>query len=658
MKLQCTIAAAASTSVSSPMSTILSTDAILSPDVMQHRLHHLPISPLSMAQHKSSIAVFSSFPWSLDAPYETQRQPMTPISDSDADAQLAAIHVRSSLLGLDFTKIPACFAPPGFAPVFASPSGCMDHPDIPSDWARLKNKKKSKSSEAKTSSKSKSKSQEPRHAPPATKQTWQATETYKPQPETQSMISESKSSFGYSWNVRSSQDSGSGPGRKLSLLSSRKAKPQNLKELPPKRPEEALSHKFLHAKHPDLSNLDELNPREPVFAQQPLSPLDPPQMSYRSESVSQPSTPNWMDRGQRRQDEQMRYNQDRQVQPSGPHANAPMQQYHQGHSQQSPQQQHMDPEMALFAAATSGLSPDHPQNRWNPVMADGRPPLPPIPQQHQRYPSNVSQRHHSMSSSSTHSVPMVSDPQPRPGESQDAMRAYSTLSGLPKSAPDLSATRNNNAFPPGHPLARWTTQSSFSSRGSSESARGSSYEMPLPQRLEQQASQASRTLEVSRQPVSPLTPESILRPVSPLSPEPPLPSRPSYSSSSPRPSMQASRSLEIPRVPSRPVSPANGQDAAWIQRNVSQLTLDTTVSPASNTGRDIRDSMVSAISPCDVSPIGEEDLAAEGGLSPLDQDDLPDYKSSQNEMQFRRQRENERRAEELRRRWEASTGGR
>ncbi|KAF2220453.1 hypothetical protein BDZ85DRAFT_321241 [Elsinoe ampelina] len=661
MRLHCTIAAAASTSASSPLSAMLQTDLTLTPDAVLATPRLYPLSPLSIAQSQSPSAVFSSFPWSKEAPYPVRHNPLTPTSDFMPDSHSALLDVQAGALGLDFSRIPACFAPPGFVPLFTATSECMDHPDIPSDFARLKNKKKSKTSDSKSSSKAKTKASEPRHAPPPpSKQPWQATETFQPRVEAQSMISESKG-FGYSWNVRSSQDSSSGPGRKLSLLSSRNPKPQNLKDLPAKRPEEALSHKFLHAQHPDLTNLAELKPREPIFAQQPLSPLEPPQMPYRSESYrsdtsSQPSTPSWMDRGQRRHDEQMRYTQDRQGSQSGQQPNPQVQQYHQGYPQQYLPQQPMDPEMALFAAATSGLSPDHPQNRWNSTHAN-QPPLPPLPTSHQRYPSTVSQRQHSTSSSSAHSVPMISESQARPGESQDAARAYSSLTGLPKSAPDLPTTRNANTFPPGHPLARWATQSSFSSRGSSESARGSSYDMPLPQRLEQQASQASRSLDVSRQPVSPLTPESILRPVSPLSPEPPLPSQRSFPSSSPRPSLQANRSLDIPRVPSRPVSPANDEEAAWLQRNVSALTIDTgAVSPPSNVGRDIRDSMVSAISPCDVSPIGEEDFAAEGGLSPLDQDDLPDYKASQSEMQVRRQRENERRAEELRRRWEASTG--
>ncbi|TKX18205.1 hypothetical protein C1H76_9678 [Elsinoe australis] len=633
-----------------------------------------------MSDFQSPISTFSSLPWSSDSPHFATTRPITADpSDLTPEHQTfdhSTIHVQAGALGLDFPKIPACFAPLGSVPVSTNTASCMDHPDIPSDFLRLKNKKKSKASDSKHSTSSKSNSasktsstakvrpSEPRHASSSSKQSWTAPEPYQQQVETQSMISESKG-FGYSWNVRSSQESGGGPGRKLSLLSSRKPKPQNLKEVPQKRPDEALSHKLLTAKHPDLSNVMELGIKEPIFPSQPLSPLEEPRMLHQrtdSSSISsQPGTPSWMDRGQRRYDEQMRYTQPQQpsqnAQPGQP-PNIHTQQYPQGYPQQYVPQQHIsqeqfDPEMALFAAATSGLSPDRQQNRWTAEQ----PPLPPIPSSHQHYPSTASQRHHSTSSSSAYSVPVVSDPQPRPGESQEALRAYHTLTGLPKSVPDLPATRNPpaNSFPPGHPLARWTTQSSYSSRGSSESARASSYEAPHPPRPDQQP---SRSLDVHRPLVSPLTPENMHRPVSPISPEHTTQSHPSYSSSESRPSMQHSRSLDMPRVPSRPVSPNQDSDAAWMQRNVSALTLNTTVSPSSAIGRDdVRNSMVSAISPCDVSPIDENDvLGADGALSPLDDDELPDYKTSQVEQQFRRQRENERRAEELRRRWEASTG--
>ncbi|PNS16399.1 hypothetical protein CAC42_133 [Sphaceloma murrayae] len=556
----------------------------------------------------------------------------------------------------------------------------MDHPDFPDSFKQLKARKKKAKADAKNAASSKSKPvpPEPRQAPPSTKQPWTASEDYLQAAETKSMISESRG-FGYSWNVRSSrssQDSGSGPGRKLSLLSSKKNKLPPLKQPPPKRPDEALSHKILTARHPDLMIGKEMGIKEPVFAQ-PLSPLEEPQFTYRPNSMSQPGTPGLVDWNERRHDESARYAHTPQASQSSQQMAVQLQQYPQEYQQQQQQQhpshhhqyQHHhphqysqqyppEPEMALFAAATSGLSPDRaPANRWKPVMAD-RAPLPPMPASHQRYPSVASQRHNSTSSSSAYSMP-VADPQPRTVESQEALRAYQPLTGLPKSAPDLSATRNPaTSYPPGHPLARWTTQTSFSSRDSSESARGSAYEMPTShlQRMEQQA--ASRSLDVPRGPVSPLTPDSILRPVSPLEPE--IRPAPSFSSSDTRPSIHTSHSMDLSRVPSRPVSPADDMGSLrFLQRNVSALTIDTGVSPSTGFGGEatnVRNSVVSAISACDVSPIGDDDLVSDPSMSPLDESDLPTYQSSQEEMQWRRRREDERRAEELRRRWEASTG--
>lgn len=256
-----------------------------------------------------------------------------------------------------------------------------------------------------------------------------------------------------------------------------------------------------------------------------------------------------------------------------------------------------------------------------------------------------------------------------PGQSEESLRAYRTLTGLPKSAPDLTNNRVSQPypFPPGHPLARWATQSSISSQGSGSSTRGSMYEqIPLPPQSHPQAAAPTTTIAAAaataqnaqtsqggeQRPSRSL--DKPRSPVSPLSPPPNREQRTSQQSVAPPenlPQAPPIRPLEMPiQIPSRDVSP----EPSWLNRRVSALTIDTGATPQGADRPNARNSIVSAMSTHDdVSPIDA------GDLSPLEpEEDLPDYATSQVEMQRFRQQENERRAQELQRRWMASTGGR
>ncbi|KAF2153996.1 hypothetical protein K461DRAFT_267076 [Myriangium duriaei CBS 260.36] len=335
----------------------------------------------------------------------------------------------------------------------------------------------------------------------------------------------------------------------------------------------------------------------------------------------------------------------------------------------------------LFATATSGLAP-------NQAQPDPERSIYPHSLEHHGLPASLvpgsgasasSYRHHSASSGSVYSV--VADPEERytTAPPEIPAKAEQRLVTLPRSAPDLLTARQvrSTSVPHGHLLTKLATNSSHSSHGSRTSPNDSLslYEQPSPPAPQRQSSQPSTPLDYRQQrPVSPIadiqqphtshmqafyTPtdesraETLLtatgRPTHQIS-------HASLATSEDRVSFSIADSTDgIPFIPSRSVSPMPN-----LQQDMTSLSIDTGAPRMSpNFASNYRQSAVSALSNYeidrfnhDVSPIDE------GDVSPLDQDELPDYATSQEEMARIRQIENERRARELQALWLASNAGR
>lgn len=228
----------------------------------------------------------------------------------------------------------------------------------------------------------------------------------------------------------------------------------------------------------------------------------------------------------------------------------------------------------------------------------------------------------------------------------------SSVSSLTKPTLDLqtAAQPTTGAMSPTHPLTRIVTTGSLSSKDGGVSPLGSIslYDEPSPPLFHLQSPHSSEFHSASISPdeyprglpstLSFFTESDISRPVSPEAPE-----------ASDDHTLTATRQLE---VPSRSVSPL-----PTMQQMRANLALDSP-SPIHDGGfsNNYRHSAVSALSDYydhdygahEVSPLDGDDGA------PWRREELPDYKTSQQDTVRTKQLENERRAQELQALWAAS----
>ena len=225
----------------------------------------------------------------------------------------------------------------------------------------------------------------------------------------------------FSWRLQGSskkKDESAPPlERRRSILQSPKRKPAPLKEPvePPKEPkrEDSLDPAFLAREYPQLS------PYAPDTTFESYLGVDFAR-HHSIRSVSQPNTPSWAARDQKRHDANL------QIQPSPPLPRT---------SKEGREQFDGETELALFAAATSGLSPDQPFGQQPLTRAQ------PI-----RQCSDTARR-------PRQAPPIVS---PQSSETPKSLHALTGLAQLPLSASDLNFPRPSNTLtiPSGNIVAR------------------------------------------------------------------------------------------------------------------------------------------------------------------------------------------------------------
>jgi len=561
------------------------------------------------------------------------------VLESRADAYDHSACYRSLTPAIvDFTDIPLCFAPPYTLPFYSKSAdtlSCMDHPDLPAGL-RLPRKTKSRRSSRSdrdvrldshctpsiTSAGSGEKRPRsslsfdqrmsntqnfaihPAVAPldPGLQHRQQAIDSYlPPQPQKDAV-----------------------PRRRFTLLS-RKSKLLSIKtslDEAPARQQQAQRHpvtrmdsRLMHGK-PDLP---------PSANTSIITPAVSVQDGASAKSLSPPSTPGFM----RRLIERI------ETAP-GPRTPSPMLSF-----QDSPKPVEANlaepQDLALFAAATAGLSPEQPFG---------------AAQMRQYVPLSQPRYRYTTSKSYTSSVPLALSPsrnQPPSSLSQGSGSlsipassfdyGSASSSGGSRSRPSVprmssdTGPRGTEVLSQSNPLPTLDTSSSRECNASRRRGPNGS---------------ASRSIGVPR------PSEPVMQDVPPM----PFGSRP-VRLPSPTPLMQTSSHLQVQTqqqiksspansLAARPVmSPISPPDTAipWLDDNISTLTVDTLAYR--------HNPRISAIST--LSSIS----ALDGGVSPIDPEDdceLPDYRTSQEEMARMRQFENARRAQELQRRWIMSRG--
>ena len=544
---------------------------------------------------------------------------------------------------VDFTNIPLCFAPPYTIP-FLSKSAetlpCMDHPDLPAgmrmprkkkDNLPCKNDRNERDSRYPPSIKSNGFGEKRPQSPALSDGRNSNAQTFSTHPAIAPLDSGLPTTYNRHnpWESYNQPPKDTVPQRRFTLLS-RRSKPWSTRTSLDKAPVAQPPHQS-QAQHQSLTQLESKVVHGKSF---------PPPAAYGStiavavstnddvaqKSRSPPSTPGFMRRLKDRIENAPR--------PRTPSPTFPYQGLPQSRGTNHPE----TGDLALFAAATAGLSPEQPF----------------VPGQiRQQVPLSQPKHRYSTSKSYTSQVPLPLSPSRKLSTSSSSHRTPSIVTSsfdresagssvghqsrpsLPRMSSD-SGPRGSHVLPYSNPLSRRGTQSS---RGSSASRDG------LPRR-----SSASRSLDVPRQ-------------SEPEIPDIPLPNplgSPQMRDHSPAPRSQTPSHLQVqtqlnskplpppPTIAAPVPSPISPPDTAipWLHENVSALSVDATA--YRHNPRISAISTLSGISGLDggVSPIDPED----------DFDDLPDYRSSQEEMARMRQLENARRAQELQRRWMESRG--
>jgi len=555
----------------------------------------------------------------------------------------------------EFAKLPICFAPPYLLPKASEPV-CMDHPDIPADWKKLPKKSSNKEHRSNSryagsvaSSTTSQKSGKEARSPPSSQSHFGNTATAFGT--TATAYRAPIQQYGYSWMVHPQEERAPLPERRGSLL--RKPKPQSTKS-----PKEN----------------DYITPRlipTQVSAMQPYNhgtaiTTD----DVATQATSPPTTSSWLPlRNRKRHEMDMRLKSPVASVPSDPpRLNSPSFEE--------------DGDLALFAAATSGLSPDQPFR--TPKVTYARKPSASSSSsysQHTTSQSTSSDRQPSFSSISQYTRSELVSPI---ADTPTTIRAYHSLASLPQSAPDSPPSRNaSDVFPPCHPLARWATTSTQVSAASIRSGH-SDHSVPsmhsedvTPQSpwSRSVSGTTSKSLDVPRTSVVPPMPSRSFDHPRPLASHPaiitsgpqnpaalvlPPPARPEalilQTHDHVQPPQSSPRSLRIPCSANSMINRPVSRDMTFLDDRSSSCTdTNIPVSSLDENSRSHRNSMISALS-------GISDNSAFEGVSPIDKEDdpdrgdLPSYGQSQEEMARRKQDENTRRARELQRRWAQSTG--
>ena len=551
----------------------------------------------------------------------------------------------------------------------------MDHPDLPADLALLKRHKNNKKASSKHgdptfrgngSSKSTSSNEKISGSKAISYSQWPSQpKSFAPHPAVVPLEPAApEHQYGYSWRLHP-QPEYNKPDRRSPLFGSRRGKPQTLR----KSSDESSHSQRSQSNRPQLQSPSQSQyHQQQSFQVQPLSPSSSPpdnrshtgsyapHAEYESpddvglrvqgvpQSQTQPATPTWLVRGNKRAEELLRMQQHDIVPP------VPWQLP----NTVPPEGPKDDDDLMLFAAATAGLSPEQP------FLAN---------QKHQNIPQRPLRQQTSSSSSShiglgsaaisrqvsTSSFPSISASNLTPSvttSSAEQERPPSQrsgqglgLGGLPNSAPELPTIRQTHV---GHTHPNRTINASVNTI---------EYKTPSQHR----STSGSKSLDVPRQMRPSISNDTPL-------PQPLFSNPPNIRASTGRTTSQESKSPSPPTTGTplsvRAVSPT----LPWTHHtNVSAVSLDTPVLSADNnrsgSGSDARrpNPRISAISTVSAVSLLEED----GGVSPIDPvfdvgtDDRvapPDYGQSQQEAAWKSQQENARRAQELQRRWAASTG--
>lgn len=543
-------------------------------------------------------------------------------------------HYSSSLPPpiVDFTDIPLCFAPPYMVPICSKSADtlpCMDHPDLPAGLRLPRKSKSSRSSKSDhdvrlypvsrpyisaESEEKRSKSPRPFDQRVSNTQTFVIHRAVEP---VESVFNGREQALK---PIPPPQPHKNAVSRRRFLLLSRKSKPAPIKIVP-----DDASDRQQQAQRQVMTRRDSRltpnksgssSPTKPSITTPALSPRD----GTSAKSLTPPSTPGFVRRLLERIETAPR---PRTPSPTFSFEDTP-----------KPVEVDLDEthDLALFAAATAGLSPEQPfapeQMRQYFPLSRSRPEY----TRSKSYTSHVSRPLEADEELSLASLSHGSLSNPVADPYYDC--GYCNPSEHSRSRPCLPRMSSENGphdiyrLSQSSPLSGWNTPMGREINARRETG---------PKRLSASRSFDGRRVDHVVQNMPPMPISS--RPIHPPLPTPLL-------QTSSHPQIQAQLSMKSfppnPHITAPIMSPISPADTAvrWLDDNVSALSVDTL------TYR--HNPRISAIST--LSGISTID----GGVSPLEPEDdceLPNYQSSQEEMARMHQLENVKRAQELQMRW-------